>query len=487
KGMPDTYEQVLRQVIERDEQDMNRPVEPLRQAEDATLLDTTDLSFDQVVELVAKRYCISDENEDEMVTVNKYNDENRPEVVIAGIGMGSLGSMTGDVKEAIEGAECLIGASRMLDAAREIADRPSFKAIAPDAIVAVIAEHPEFRKFCVLMSGDTGFFSGTKKLLPMLREAGLSVKVLPGLSSMSYLASRVGESYDGIKMVSLHGRSRNIVADVRQNEKVLCLVGGEDGTSDLIKTLVENGLGQVTIHVGERLGYENEKITTARASELTDSSFDSLSAVMIVNPEAGKKLNFGFKDSDFLRGGDSEGVVPMTKSEVRAAVLSKLQLKEDSLCWDIGAGTGSVSIEMALNAPYGQVYAIEKKEKALELLRENLVKFSPGNVIPVPGSAPEALKDLPAPTHVFIGGSSGNMKEIIDLILAKNPQARIIASAVSLETVGELAALIKEYDFADREVVCLSVARAREIGNYNLMMGQNPIYIFTMQAGGQEE
>ena len=115
------------------------------------------------------------------------------------------------------------------------------------------------------------------------------------------------------------------------------------------------------------------------------------------------------------------------------------------------------------------------------------MKFSAGNVIPVPGTAPEALTDLPAPTHVFIGGSSGNMKEIIDLILSKNPTARIIASAVSLETVGELAALIKEYDFADREVVCLSVARAREIGNYNLMMGQNPIYIFTMQVGGQEE
>ncbi len=443
--------------------------------------------FDQVVDIVEERYCVTHEKEDEMVMVNENNRIKDAKVVIAGIGMGSLGSMTGDVKRAIEEADCLIGASRMLETAREIGDRPSFKAIAPEAIMAVIKEHPEYGKFCVLMSGDTGFFSGTKKLLPLLKEAGIECEVLPGLSSMSYLASRVGESYDGIKMVSLHGRSRNIAADVRQNEKVLCLVGGEDGTSDLIRTLVDNGLGHVTVHVGERLGYDNEKITTARAEALMNESFDSLSAVIIVNPKAGKRLNFGFRDSDFQRGGDSEGVVPMTKSEVRAAVLSKLQLEDDSVCWDIGAGTGSVSIEMALNAPYGQVYAIEKKEKALELLKENLVKFSAGNVIPVPGTAPEALTDLPAPTHVFIGGSSGNMKEIIDLILAKNPTARIIASAVSLETVGELAALIKEYYFADREVVCLSVARAREIGNYNLMMGQNPIYIFTIQAGGQEE
>ena len=118
-----------------------------------------------------------------------------------------------------------------------------------------------------------------------------------------------------------------------------------------------------------------------------------------------------------------------------------------------------------------------------ELLNENIEKFGAVNCHAVPGLAPEALADLPAPTHVFIGGSSGNMKEIIDLILSKNPRARIIASAVSLETVGELAGLIKEYDFEDHEVVCLSVARAREIGSYNLMMGQNPIYIFTMQAG----
>ena len=104
----------------------------------------------------------------------------------------------------------------------------------------------------------------------------------------------------------------------------------------------------------------------------------------------------------------------------------------------------------------------------------------------VPGLAPEALVDLPAPDKVFIGGSSGNMDEIIGLILEKNHFARIVAAAVSLETIAELSDIVKRYDFDDREVVCLSVARAREIGKYNLMMGQNPIYIFTMQNKGPE-
>ncbi|MBR6473343.1 MAG: precorrin-6A reductase [Firmicutes bacterium] len=410
----------------------------------------------------------------------RYGLETERCITIAGIGMGTMRSMTDEVRQAIIDSDCLIGAGRMLDTAAEYG-KPSFKAIAPEAIRDAIVQHPEYAKVCVLMSGDTGFFSGTKKLAPLLKESGMKVTILPGLSSMSYLAAKTGESYDDAKMVSLHGRTGNIAADVRNSTKVLCLVGGEDGTSELINTLVRSGLGDVTVYVGERLGYDDEKITSGRAAELAGKDFDSLSAVMIVNPAAGTGLRFGFPDKAFIRGGDAEGVVPMTKSEVRAAVLSKLQLNDHSDCWDIGAGTGSVSIEMALNAPYGTTYAIEKKEKALELLRENVVKFCAGNVEVVPGTAPEALEGLPSPTHVFIGGSSGNMKEILDLILMKNTNARIVACAVSLETVGELAGLIKNYDFDDKEVVCLNVARAREIGNYNLMTGQNPIYIFTMQ------
>ena len=453
------------------------------------------MSFSEMTEYLIERFgdkveekipC-SIEAADEKVTEYKFDENSAPHVIIAGIGMGTERTMTGEVKKAIAESECLIGASRMLEAAREVTDavKPSVKAIAPEMIKAAIMDHPEYHNFCVLMSGDTGFFSGTKKLLPMLKETGADVTVLPGLSSMSYLASKAGESYDDAKMVSLHGRSGNIAADVRNNTKVLCLVGGTDGTTDLVSTLNDAGLGDVTVYVGERLGYEDEKITAGKASELAGHSFDSLSAVMIINPEAGQGLRFGFPDSAFTRGGDAEGVVPMTKSEVRAAVLSKLQPGQFDTCWDIGAGTGSVSIELALNTPYGTTYAIEKKEKALELLNENIKKFGALNCVAVPEQAPEALTDLPAPDKVFIGGSSGNMDEIIALILEKNPYARIVAAAVSLETIAELSEMVKKYDFDEREVVCLSVARAREIGKYNLMMGQNPIYIFTMQNNDQ--
>ena len=458
------------------------------------------LSFDEMMYKLSEKYFADTAKNPEVADDLKFrasilgemekdkteNINNAAEVVIAGIGMGTYETMTGEVMKAISDADCLIGAKRMLDAAEDLG-KPSVNAIAPEKIMEGIAAHPECRSFCVLMSGDTGFFSGTKKLLPMLKEAGMSVRVLPGLSSMSYLASRLGESYDDCRMVSLHGRSGNIVAHVRNNSKVLCLVGGNDGTADLIRDLNESGLGHVKVCVGERLGYEDEKITTGKAAELTDMSFDSLSAVFIINETAGSALRFGFPDSEFQRGGDSEGVVPMTKSEVRAAVLSKLRPSASDTCWDIGAGTGSVSIELALNAPYGTTYAVEMKDKALELLKENIKKFGASNCVAVQGKAPDALMDLPAPDKVFIGGSSGNMEEIIRLVLDRNPGARIVACAVSLETIGEMAELIKKFDFEDREVVCLSVAKARELGRYNLMMGQNTIYIFTMQYAKSED
>lgn len=170
------------------------------------------------------------------------------------------------------------------------------------------------------------------------------------------------------------------------------------------------------LYVGENLSYENEKIFVKPASELTEYKGDPLSVICAVNENAGTRLEtHGIRDEEFIRG-----KAPMTKEEVRTVSLSKLRLTADSVCYDVGAGTGSLSIEMALRAHQGQVWAIEKKEDAVELIHRNKVKFAADNLEIVEGLAPEALKDLPAPTHAFIGGSSGNLKEIVKLLLEKN-------------------------------------------------------------------
>ena len=402
-----------------------------------------------------------------------------PHVCVVGIGPGSEAAQTGEVRAAIEHTDCLIGAARML----EVAARPGqlrVAAIAPDAIAAAIAAHPECSNFTVLMSGDTGFFSGTKKLLPLLPNC--HVRVLPGLSSMSYLCARLGKRYEEAVPVSLHGREHDIAADVRAQETVFALVGGENGVNDLCRTLAENGLGTVTVSVGEQLSYEDETITTGMAEELQSKAFAPLSAVLIENDHPDAIVTHGLPDEAFLRSLEPGKLVPMTKSEVRSVCLSKLQLTQDAVCWDVGAGTGSVSIEMAIQASRGRVYAIEKNEQALALLQENKTRFSQENLDIVPGAAPQACEALPAPTHVFLGGTSGNLPEILALILHKNPHARIVATAVTLESAAALTGCMKNFKSAD--CISMQVSKASAAGSYHLMKAQNPVWIFTLQNGG---
>lgn len=400
----------------------------------------------------------------------------RPHVRVVGIGPGGLAGRTIEAEEAIRSANCLIGAKRMLEAAAH-PGQLCLDAIAPEKIVEAIHAHPECRRFAVVMAGDIGFYSGTKKLLPLL--SGCDVQLLPGLSSLVTLCARLGVSYEDAVTVSLHGRNANIAAIAARNPKVFVLVGGENGMGKLCRHLTEYGLGHVTVSVGEQLGYPEEKITVGTAEALSGQTFHSLSVCLITHAVTAA-FSHGLPDSVFQRGSHADGsVVPMTKRDIRNAASSRLALQRDSICWDIGAGTGSVSIEMAMQSYLGHVYAVEKKETALSLLEENCRRLHADNVTVIPGAAPAACADLPAPTHVFIGGSSGNLRAILETALAKNPAVRFVITAIAMETVAELTAIAK--DFTESEVTSLSAAQGHKAGPYTLMQGQNPVFVFTMQ------
>lgn len=405
----------------------------------------------------------------------------KPEVFIAGIGPGSEALQTQEVRAAIERADCLIGARRMLDAVAG-PQQLTIDAIAPETIASHIAQHPECGVFCVVMSGDTGFYSGTKKLLPLLRDC--RVQVLPGLSSMSYLCARVGVSYEDAVPVSLHGRDFDIAREVRRRRKVFTLVGGDGGMQALCERLTQAGLGHVRIAVGERLSYPDEAITRGTAQELRSHTFDKLSAALIENDTPSEIVTPGLPDEAFFRELEPGKLVPMTKSEVRSICLSKLRLTPNAVCWDVGAGTGSVSIEMARLCADGFVYAIEKNEQAQALLEKNRESFSASNMQIIPGLAPEACRDLPAPTHAFLGGTSGSVRDILALLLEKNPRVRIVATAVTLESVSALSACMEDFEIA--ECVSVQVSKASPLGRYHLMQAQNPVYIFTLQNGGAD-
>ena len=399
-------------------------------------------------------------------------------ISLVGIGMGAEKTLTLEGKKALNEAELLIGAKRMTEAVQKPGQMVLHE-YRSEKIVEYIREHPKYRTVAIALSGDVGFYSGAKKLIDQLDG---NVEVICGISSVVYFMSKIGLSWDDAKIVSAHGRNCNLISPIRHNPKVFSILGTEDGVAVLASRLVYYGMGDVTLYVGENLSYENEKIFHDKAANLTEYRGDALSVVTACNEKATPmSAVHGISDGEFLRG-----KAPMTKEEVRTVSLSKLRLSEDSVCYDVGAGTGSVSVEMALRAWMGQVYAIEKKEDALALLKENKKKFAVDNLVIIPGVAPEAMTELPAPTHAFIGGSSGNMQDIINLLLEKNPKVRIVINCITLETVTEAMNAIRDFGLEDVDIVQLAAARSKSIGRYHMMMGENPIYIISCSGRGEE-
>lgn len=411
--------------------------------------------------------------------IERYGLTGKQKVTLLGIGMGSPKTLTLSGQEAVRNADLIVGAKRMADAVRFVGQDFLYEYRSKE-IAEYLKAHPEYTKVVVALSGDVGFYSGAKKLAELL---GPDTEMICGISSVVYFMSKISLSWDDAKIVSAHGKSCNLVSLIRMNRKVFSILGTGDGVRKLAEKLTFYGMGDVILHVGENLSYDNEKILAKPARELVSYEGDPLSVICAYNLGAEPELaTHGIPDEEFIRG-----KAPMTKTEVRTVSLSKLRLPKDAICYDIGAGTGSVSVEMALRASEGAVYAIEKKEDALALLHENKKKFALDHMYIVPGTAPEALEELPVPTHAFIGGSSGNMKEIVELLLNKNPQVRIVINCITLETVGEALACIRglekqEIYECESEVVQLCASRSKNIGRYHMMMGENPIYIITVQA-----
>ena len=402
----------------------------------------------------------------------RFPVESRKKVTLLGIGMGSIDNMTIEGRKACENADVIIGAKRMLESLTQF-HKPYFDSYRPEDIKEFIDSHVEYRNFVVALSGDIGFYSGAAKLIETLDDYEL--ELLPGISTVVYLCSKLKMTWQDVKFISNHGRYENLIGAVKTNQKVFSLLGGQDCVGSLCQKLIHYGLNDVVIYLGEQLSYENEKITKGSPSQLMNQSFIEPCAVLIENTDAKHSIvSHGISDDSFIRG-----KVPMTKEEIRSISISKLQLNKNAIIYDIGAGTGSVAIDMAMQAADGTVYAIEKKSEAVTLIEENKMKFGADNLVVVEGIAPEAMEQLPEPTHAFIGGSSGNLQDIMMLLLLKNPKVRIVINAITLETISEALQCVNSLEVTEVEVVQVSISKAQTIGEYHMMMGQNPVYIIS--------
>lgn len=397
-------------------------------------------------------------------------------VTLLGIGMGSLEGMTLEAYQACQKADVILGAERMVKALERFG-KPEAPIYQPLEVVGFLQQHPEYQKVVVAFSGDVGFYSGAGKLLEVLKEKDYEAELICGISSVVYAASRLKMPWQDMKLVSIHGRVQNVIGALRTHEKVFSLVEGKEGVRKLARELLDYGMEFVCMHVGCQLGYSDENVVSGMPEDFLDYNKKGLSVVVLENAKAKRTvITHGLPDENFLRG-----EAPMTKEEIRSISISKLALTKEAVVYDIGAGTGSIGVECALQIPEGRVYAIEKKKEALKLLEENKKKLRTCNLEIIAGTAPEACNELPAPTHAFIGGSSGNMETIILQLLEKNPKVRIVINAIALETVAEVNKIMQKHKFEIEDVVQVSVGKARTLGQYHMMMGQNPVYIFTLQ------
>ena len=397
-------------------------------------------------------------------------------ITLIGMGSGTPESLTAQGLAALQNAGLILGAKRLLEQLPQGCTEHRKALYQPEDVLAALAADPEVDA-ALVYSGDTGFYSGAAQLLPMLRAFGISCRVLPGLSSVQLLAAAVGRSWQEWKLVSAHGCACDPVAEclTAGGKPVFFLTGGAETPASLCGRLAAAGLGDAHVLVGEELGRAEEKILFGTAQEFAQKQFASLSVLLVEHlPQPPRRVP-GFPDEAFHRG-----EVPMTKQEVRAAALAKLAVAPTDTLWDVGAGTGSVSVEMALAAPMGQVYAVECDADACALVRQNQAKFAASNLTLIAGKAPEALQNLPAPDAVFIGGSKGNMQAIVDAALAANPQTRLCIAAIALETLQQSIAALAAHGLA-AQVTQIAVSRSKAAGSLHLMMANNPVFLIVRE------
>ena len=417
-------------------------------------------------------------------------------VTIIGAGPGNPDLLSRAALDAIDIADVVIGAHRALVGIDVPPDVVRCELVKTADIVAALTDAASWQRAVVVMTGDVGLFSGARRLVEALSgDAQVDVRVVPGISSASYLAARLARPWQDWRFASAHGVACDIVAEAeRAGELFLATSGGED-PSRLSGELVQAGFGDARVTVAERLSYPDERITCATASEIAGQTFDDLNVMLIefagcVGSPAGASraassrwpyASSGIPDELFIRGD-----VPMTKQEVRAVALAKLRLTATDTVWDVGAGTGSVSIEAALVTRAGSVWAVERNATGVRLIRENADAFGCGNVHAVPGVAPEALAKLPIPDAVFVGGSAGKLPSIVEAALEKNSQVRLCVPCVTVETLTEACALLSGSRFKGFEACQVSAARAEAVGSHHLMKAQNPVFLVSARGAGGE-
>lgn len=406
---------------------------------------------------------------------------------IVGAGPGHADYLLPRARQILAETEVLIAGQRLL---KEYGHQGQKKVpITADLqpVLDCIKENMNKRKTTVLVSGDPGLYSFLNYLKKQLPEK--EMEVIPGISALQLAFAHSKMSWQEAEIISLHGKDNfpKLAAAVRAGKTVGLFTDDKNSPGRIAKFLLARGIRNRCVHVYENLSYPGGNSFKGSLKGAGKRDFASLSVMIIFSgQDSNMEVNTshrgswggywvpGIPDHKFVRG-----EVPMTGEEIRTITISKLNPAVDSIIYDVGAGTGSLTVEAALQAEAGQVLAVEKKPEARQLIEKNIDRFDLDNVEIVSGEAPSALSDLPRPDGVIIGGSGGRLGEILSAVNKKLfPGGRIVINAVTLDTLSEARKVLAKLDY-EVSICQLNVSHSKEIAGYQMMKALNPVNVIT--------
>lgn len=397
---------------------------------------------------------------------------------VIGIGDDGQQSLLPLYRSWIEESELLVGGERHLSFFPEYAGE---KRVLKGGLTALVEElRSETRKTVILASGDPLFYG-----IGSLLAKKLNVEIYPHHSSIQLAFAKMGEAWQDAALMSVHGRSiKGLAQRIDGKEKVALLTDAQNSPAAIAGYLLSFGMTEYDAFVAENLGSDEEKTGWYTLDEMADGVFSDLNVVILKKRRESPVWPFGIADEEFSQRKPDKGLI--TKKEVRILSIAQLQLHAKSIVWDIGTCTGSVAIEAARIARDGEVYGVEKNADDLENCRQNMAKFRTDLTV-VNARAPHGLDTFPDPDAVFIGGSGGELRELLNICCTRlRPNGRIVVNAATIETLYEATQAFAAEGF-ETSVTLAQLSRSKPILSLTRFEALNPIYIITAWAKKVEE
>ena len=398
-------------------------------------------------------------------------------VNIIGMGLGPE-DLTARHLEIIHQADVLVAGQRLLDYFDDLVVEKKKIDRNLKEVIEFIVNQMKSQSIVVLASGDPLFFGIGPRIVNAV--GADNVRIYPNVSSVAAAFARIKASWNDAAVVSLHGRMNEIKLfnSLKTKSVVAVFTDPKRNPAWLAKRLIEEGLISFKLCVLESLGTSSEQVNWYRPDQATERTFADPNLVIIKRAPVEFGDGFipftGMPDDWFDH---SEGLI--TKSEIRALVLSKLRLQPDHIVWDLGSGSGSVAVEAALLADKGKVYAVEKKSERINLINSNKKRFGTSNLEVIQAEVPDGLTQLPSPDRIFIGGGGQNLATIIRTAAGILEQGGImVVNTVLLTNMNQAMETLKTLGMKT-DIVQVQINRGSEMPWGERLEAQNPVWIIT--------